>query len=102
VLVLNATGEPDKATLAKDELVQAGWDPEKVSPGEAGSTYPTTTVYYTLPEDAAAAAGLAGVVGGAVVRQSDEYQSTTDPDVQQLTVVLGTDRVSSPTPTGTP
>jgi hypothetical protein len=102
VLVLNATGEPDKATLAKDQLVRAGYKPGQISPGEAGSTYPTTTVYYALPEDAAAAAGLAKAVGGAAIAQNDEYQPAGDPEAQQLTLVLGTDRASSPAPTTTP
>ncbi|WP_029146186.1 LytR C-terminal domain-containing protein [Microbacterium luticocti] len=98
VLVLNATGEPGKATAVADQIVKAGFSRGKVSPGEAASTYPTTTVYYVLPQDAAAAAGLANIIGGAAIAQSDEYQPAGDPEAQQLAVVLGTDRASSPAP----
>ena len=41
-------------------------------PGDAGTTdFPETTVYYAFPEDEAAALGLAGVIGGAQVAQTD-------------------------------
>ncbi|UUT35010.1 LytR C-terminal domain-containing protein [Microbacterium elymi] len=83
ILILNATGVAGQATTAKNAVVHAGWAAGSVSPGEAGSTYPTTTVYYVLPEDAAAAAGLAEVVGGAAVVQSDKYQATGDPQAQR-------------------
>ncbi len=102
VLILNATGEPGEATGAKDAVVHAGWPAAKVSPGEAGSTYPTTTVYYAADEDAAAAEGLAGVIGDAVIAKSEKYQPAGDAKAKQLTVVLGTDRVTSPSPTTTP
>ena len=71
----------------------------------ARRTSPTTTVYYAFPEDEGAARGLAGVIGGAEVAQSDRYQPTDDPNTtddesqaKQLAVVIGLDRVSSPAP----
>ena len=110
VLILNATGERGSATAAKDLLVASGWPPESVLPGQAGSEFPTTTVYYALPEDEAAALGVAEVIGGGAVEQSAAYLPADDPAtvdvdesaVTQLTVVLGRDRVASATPAPTP
>lgn len=98
VLILNATGQEGQATLAKDAVVKAGWDSDAVSPGEAGSTYPTTTVYYADAADQGAAAGLAQIVGAQAIVQDDQYQSATDAKTKQLTVVLGTDLVGSSSP----
>ena len=102
VLILNATGEAGQATRAKDAVVKAGWASDAVSPGEAGSTYPTTTVYYSDAADQAAAAGLAQVVGATSVVLDDQYQTATDAKGKQLTVVLGTDLVASSSPSPTP
>lgn len=101
VVILNATGQAGAATAVGDAVVHAGWPAAKVSPGEAGSTYPTTTVYYATPADAPAAEGLARVVGDAIIAQSDKYQPTGDSAAKQLTVVLGTDRVASASPAPT-
>ncbi len=54
-------------------------------------------MYYLVPEDEAAAAGLAGVIGGASVEQSEVYQPA-DPSQRQLTVVIGLDRTRPPAP----
>lgn len=110
VLILNATGERGSATAAKDLLVAAGWPPESVLPGQAGSEFPTTTVYYPLPEDEAAALGVAEVIGGGSVERSAAYLPADDPTtvdvdesaVKQLTVVLGRDRVTPATPAPAP
>lgn len=104
VLVLNATPERGLATLTKSEIVAAGWPEASVVASEAGSEdFEETTVYYYLPEDEAAALGLAEVIGGAAVAQSDFYQPIDDPGteadeslVKQLTVVLGLDRIQAP------
>jgi hypothetical protein len=102
VLVLNATPEQGLATQMKDVIVTAGWAEESVSAGEAGSTdFPETTIYYYLPSDEAAAAGLAEVIGGAQLAQSDVYQPTDDPQAKQLAIVIGLDRTANP-PTETP
>jgi hypothetical protein len=109
VVVLNATPETGLATRTKDTIVAAGWPAESVLPGEAGTTdFPETTVFYAFAEDKAAALGLAGVIGGAQIVQTDTYLQVDDPDtdldeseVQQLTVVLGLDRVASPSPSPT-
>jgi hypothetical protein len=100
VVVLNATGVDGQGTSLKDAIVSAGWSADSINVSDASSTYPTTTVYYAQPEDAPAAAGLAKVIGGAAVEQSDRYQPPGDPEAKQLAVVMGTDRVS-PSPTAT-
>lgn len=97
VLVLNATPEAGLATRMKDLVVAAGWAEDTVLAGEAGTTdFPVTTIYYYLPTDEAAAAGLAEVIGGAELLQSDVYQPADDPDAKQLAVVIGLDRTASP------
>ncbi len=104
VVILNATPENGLATQMKDVVVAAGWPIDSVLASEAGSDdFPETTVYYLNPEDQAAAAGLAGVIGGARVEQSDSYQPA-NPESRQLTIVIGLDRTaaSSATPTPTP
>lgn len=102
VLILNATPEVGLATQMKDVVVGAGWAEDTVSAGEAGSTdFAETTVFYYLPTDEAAAAGLAEVIGGAKIAQSDVYQPTDDPEAKQLAVVIGLDRTSNP-PSPTP
>ncbi len=110
VLVLNATPETGLATQFRDKIVAAGWPADNVSASGAGSTdFPTTTVYYALPSDQAAALGLAQVVGGAAVAQSNAYQATDDPgtpddesQAKQLTVVIGVDSTTSGSPAPTP
>ena len=103
VIILNATPESGLATQMKDVVVAAGWADDAVTAGEAGSQdFPTTTVFYSTAADEAAAAGLAEVIGGAVIEQSDAYPSTS-PDTPQLTVVIGLDRTAAgQTPAATP
>jgi hypothetical protein len=99
VVVLNATPEDGLATQMKDVVVAAGWPVDSVLASEAGSDdFPETTVYYLAPEDEAAALALAEVIGGAKVAQSDVYQPA-NPDIPQLTVVIGLDRTAAPATT---
>ncbi|HET8926333.1 MAG TPA: LytR C-terminal domain-containing protein [Microbacterium sp.] len=101
VLVLNATPVEGLASRLTDDIIAAGWDPAQVLAGEAGShDFRTTTVYYPNPEDEAAAAGLADAIGGAQIEQNADYLQS--PDQRQLTVVIGLDRVATPSPTATP
>lgn len=96
VLILNATPEPGLATQVKDVVVQAGWGTDTVTAGEAGSDdFATTTIYYLSAADEAAAAGLAGVIGGAEIEQSEVYQPA-DATGKQLTIVIGLDRTATP------
>lgn len=96
VLILNATPEPGLATQLKDVVVQAGWVADTVTAGEAGSDdFAATTIYYLSAADEAAAAGLAGVIGGAEIEQSEVYQPA-DATGKQLTIVIGLDRTATP------
>jgi hypothetical protein len=103
VSILNATPEEGLATKLKDTVVAAGWSADAILAGGAGSTdFPETTVYYLLPGDEAAAAGLAQVIGGAKIAQSNVY-TPANPDDKQLTVVIGLDRTANPpSPSSTP
>ncbi|MBD3942773.1 LytR C-terminal domain-containing protein [Microbacterium sp. NEAU-LLC] len=95
VQILNATPEEGLATQMKDTVVNAGWAEDAVAAGGAGSQdFPTTTVFYSDPADAAAAAGLAEVIGGAATEQSDAYPAPSA-DVKQLTIVIGLDRTAA-------
>lgn len=103
VLILNATPEQGLATQMKDVVVAAGWSDDKVTAGEAGSQdFARTTVFYVAAADEAAAAGLAELIGGAAIEQSDAYPAASA-DVPQLTVVIGLDRTAAgQTPAPTP
>ncbi len=97
VLILNATPETGLATQTKDAVVAAGWPADRVQAGDAGSDdFATTTVFYVAAEDEAAALGLAEVIGGAEIEQSDAYQLSDDPAVRQLAIVIGLDRTANP------
>ena len=101
VLVLNATPEEGLATQMKAVIVGAGFPTDNVTAGEAGATdFAETTVFYALPEDEAAAAGLAQLIGGAKIEQSDAYPSASA-DRRQLAIVIGLDRTANP-PTDAP
>ncbi|WP_169581059.1 LytR C-terminal domain-containing protein [Microbacterium thalassium] len=103
VVILNATPEQGLATQMKDTVVAAGWPDGSVLPSDASADdFPETTVYYVAAEDEAAAAGLAQVVGGARIEQSEVYQPA-DAGTKQLTVVIGLDRTAAgQTPDPTP
>ncbi|MDQ1206146.1 LytR C-terminal domain-containing protein [Microbacterium sp. SORGH_AS_0862] len=113
VLVLNATPETGLATTLKDELIAKGWGADLVNASSASATdFPQTTVYYAFPGDEAAAKGLAELIGGADVAESNQYQPTDDAgtadvdesQAKQLTIVIGLDRTAAgaPSPTPTP
>lgn len=98
VLVLNATPVEGLSGQVADKIIAAGWKAAQVSAGAAGSDdFRTTTVYYAHPEDEAAAAGLAKAIGGAAIAESADYLQSDDQ--KQLTVVIGLDRVATPSPT---
>lgn len=100
VLVLNATPERGLAARVRDVVIAAGWAPEDVLDGEAGSNdFAATTVYFATAEDEGAARGLAAVVGATEIVLDPVYQPVDDPatedvdesDVRQLAVVVGLD-----------
>ena len=96
VMILNGTSTDGLETEARDVLLQNGWADDMVL-ASAGSTtdFETTTVYYVETGDQAAAAGVADLIGGASVVQSDFYAGQNDTDDPQLTVVLGLDRTTA-------
>lgn len=109
VSVLNATPEAGLATTMKDQIVAAGWNADMVSASSAASTdFAQTTVYYSLPADEAAAKGLADLIGGALVEQSDVYAAVDDAatgdldESKLLTIVIGLDRTAAGAPTPEP
>lgn len=96
VMILNGTSTDGLETEARDVLLQNGWADDMVL-ASAGSTtdFETTTVYYVEAGDQAAAEGVADLLGGANVVQSDFYAGQNDSDSPQLTVVLGLDRTTA-------
>lgn len=103
VVILNATPEQGLATQMKDVVVAAGWADGSVLPSDASTDdFPETTVYYLTPGEEAAAAGLADVIGGARIEQSEVYQPA-EAGTKQLTVVIGLDQTAAgQTPSPTP
>ncbi|MBO3663824.1 LytR C-terminal domain-containing protein [Microbacterium stercoris] len=92
VWVLNGTSTGGVAEQVGSELIEAGWPQDLVVPTETDETdFAKTTVYFSKPEDEAAAYGVAEAIGGALVQQSDKYAS----DQKELRVVVGLDRVSA-------
>ncbi|GAT73966.1 hypothetical protein MHM582_2465 [Microbacterium sp. HM58-2] len=96
VMILNATAEEGLDEQFREQLITAGWVPETVYASDSSSQdFATTTVFYVAEEDELAAIGLADLLGGAEVRQSDAYADLNTTDGKQLTVVIGTDSAST-------
>lgn len=96
VMILNATGEAGLEAQMRDQLVNSGWTPESVLSGSAGAQdFPDTTVYYILEEDQLAALGVADLLGASSVVQSDYYADPNNPALKQLTVVIGSDLMTT-------
>ncbi len=89
VLILNASGAEELQTSVTDAVVGAGWVRENVDGTTSATTFDTTTIYYAAEEDAEAALGLAGVIGGALTEINTTYGTAED---HRLTVVIGTDK----------
>lgn len=103
VMILNATPDEGLDAQMSDAIVNAGWAADTVFASDSESQdFATTTVYYVAPEDELAAIGLAGVIGGAEVRQSDFYAELNDTGAKQLTIVIGLDRSTSAPETPAP
>lgn len=96
VWVLNATTEKGLEEQMRETLLNSGWAADLVSNGTASSPdFADTTVYYETEADELAALGLADVIGGAQIEQSDVYADPNNPDAKQLVIVIGLDRSSS-------
>ncbi|WP_228479908.1 LytR C-terminal domain-containing protein [Microbacterium abyssi] len=96
VLVLNATPEEGLDVQLRDTLINAQWPAELINYGDAGSqNFADTTVYYVSDADQDAALGLANLIGGAQVEQSDFYADPNAPEQKQLVVIIGLDRVTA-------
>ncbi len=93
VMILNATPDDGLDDQMREELITAGYNADLVFAVDGASDdFADTTVYYVDEADADAATGLAGLIGGAVVEQSDYYAAMNDTGQAQLTVVIGLDR----------
>lgn len=96
VMILNATPEEGLDTQVRDTLLNSGWSADSVFATSSDSEdFDTTTVYYVADEDEAAAIGLARLLDGAAVQQSDFYSGESPTGGKQLTVVIGLDRSSA-------
>jgi len=105
VIILNGTPDEGLDTQMRETLINNGWASDDVLAGDSSSTdFPTTTVFYVNDEDELAAIGLANLLDGAAVQQSDYYSGQTEDGQKQFTVVIGLDRSTSapPTPADTP
>jgi hypothetical protein len=95
VMILNATPDEGLDEQMRELLINTGWAADIVFASDSASEdFSTTTVYYIDAEDELAAIGLAGLIGGAEVQQSDFYADQNSTDQKQLTVVIGLDRAS--------
>lgn len=96
VVILNATPDVGLDTQMRDVLINSGWAADVVFASDSTSQdFSTTTVYYIDAADELAAIGLANLIGGAEVEQSDFYADQNTTDQKQLTVVIGLDRSAS-------
>ncbi len=105
VMILNATPEEGLDAQVRDTLLNSGWSADNVFASDSGSQdFAMTTVYYVADDDELAAIGVARLIGGAEVQQSDFYADMNTTDGTQLTVVIGLDRSSTApeTPAETP
>ena len=104
VLILNATPEEGLDAQIRESLINAQWPDELISSGDAGTQdFAETTVYYVSDDEREVALGLADLIGGAEVDQSDSYADPNNPEQKQLVVVVGLDRSSTqPESTQTP
>ncbi|MFT4259206.1 LytR C-terminal domain-containing protein [Microbacterium sp.] len=99
VMILNATADGSLDTQMRDIVVNNGWPADIVFASDSTSQdFETTTVFYVEDDDELAAIGLAGLIGGAAVEQSDFYVEQNTTDQKQLTVVIGIDHAGSDEP----
>jgi hypothetical protein len=104
VWILNATPEEGLDAQMRETLINAQWPNALISYGAASQQdFAETTVYYDTADAELAAIGLADLIGGAHVEQSDVYADPSNPEQKQLVIVIGLDRSSiQPEPAETP
>lgn len=103
VMILNASPDAGLDEQMRDTLINTGWAADAVFATDSDSQdFETTTIYYVAEEDELAAIGLAGILGGAEVEQSDAYADLNDTGAKQLTVVIGVDRSTTAPETPAP
>lgn len=105
VMILNGTPDEGLDTRMRDTLINNGWAADDVFAGDSSSQdFAATTVFFVDEADELAAIGLANLLGGAAVQQSDYYSGQTEDGEKQFTVVIGLDRSTSApeTPTEEP
>lgn len=96
VMILNGTPDEGLDTQMRDTLINNGWAADNVFAGDSSSKdFATTTVFYVEEADELAAVGVADLLGGAAVQQSDYYSGQTEDGQKQFTVVIGLDRSTS-------
>ena len=99
VLILNATPEKSRVAEVRETLLAEGWAAGNVFGSDGSSQeFSKTTVFYVADADEGAALGLAEVLGGVDVQQSDFYAALIDSEEPQLTVVIGLDDEASTSP----
>ncbi len=87
VAVLNGTPTPNLAAGVDQVITQNGWGAIAFSDDAASRDVQISAVFYAVPEDEAAAAGLAAQLGGVSTYQSDGYGEYG----VRLVVLLGAD-----------
>lgn len=103
VLILNATSEKGRVAEVREKLLAEGWSTDDVFGSDGASQeFSKTTVFYVEDADEGAALGLADVLGGVDVQQSDFYAAMNDSERPQLTVVIGVDEATSDPAAETP
>lgn len=93
VLVLNGSSQTGVEEQFRQELLANGWESSLVLSGQSSTPFDLTTVFYRSEADRAAAAGVAGLLGGAelVLDNSASGDAASDDEVRELTVVIGAD-----------
>jgi len=87
VVVLNGTGMGGFESIVDGAITQNGWGQILFSAPAAANDVQISAVFYSAPEDEAAALGLAKELGGVSTFQSSEY----DEYGARLIVLLGAD-----------
>lgn len=93
VVVLNGSDQSGAEEQLRQKLLAAGWSSSHVLSAKSETPFDKTTVFYQSDADRAAAAGVAGLIGGAelVLDTSQGSAAASEAAVTELTVVIGAD-----------